>query len=100
LGGESSKTIKRMAMSSAGSQLTLWRMRSALLYYRKHHGAMGAWLASGTETLWHTLRALKHAGATDAAQQAKAEESKTLVTLMRQAWRETQGGMISPARPW
>jgi len=100
LGGESSKTIKRMAMSSSGSQLTLWRMRSALLYYRKHHGAMGAWLARGTETLWHTLRAWKNAGATDPTQQAKSEESKTLVTLMQQAWRETQGGITSPARPW
>jgi N-acetylglucosaminyl-diphospho-decaprenol L-rhamnosyltransferase len=78
-----------MTMSSTGSQLTLWRMRSVLLYYRKHHGAMGAWLAEGTETLWHALRAWKNAAATDPTQQAKAVESKTLVTLMRQAWQET-----------
>jgi len=34
-----------------------------------------------------------------AEQKRKAEEAKTLVTLMRQAWRETQGRTISPARP-
>lgn len=100
LGGESSKMVKRLSLSSAGSQLTLWRMRSALLYYRKHHGAIGAWVAKGTETLWHSLRARKHAGVADPIRQAKAEESKTLMALMRQAWQETQGGLISPTRPW
>jgi GT2 family glycosyltransferase len=38
LGGESSKMVKRLSLSSAGSQLTLWRMRSALLYYRNTMG--------------------------------------------------------------
>ncbi|MCA1790052.1 MAG: glycosyltransferase family 2 protein, partial [Thioalkalivibrio sp.] len=37
-GGESSKTLSNHKMSNHGHQLTLWRMRSALLYYRKHHG--------------------------------------------------------------
>ena len=92
--------VRRLSLSAAGSQLTLWRMRSALLYYRKHHGVIGAWLAKGTETLWHGLRARKHAGVADPNRQAKAEESKTLMALMRQAWQETQGGLISPPRPW
>ena len=65
LGGESSKTVKRLSLSSAGSQLTLWRMRSALLYYRKHHGALGAWIAKSTEMLWHGLRAWKNTGGAD-----------------------------------
>ena len=38
IGGESSRTVQRLSMSSSGAQLTSWRMRSALLYYRKHHG--------------------------------------------------------------
>jgi GT2 family glycosyltransferase len=100
LGGESSKTVKRLTMSSAGSQLTLWRMRSALLYYYKHHGLRGAWLAKKTETLWHVVRAWRNVGSGDAERQAKREESRALIALMQQAWHDTQGGRLSPARPW
>ena len=100
LGGESSKTLKRLSMSSAGSQLTLWRMRSALLYYYKHHGARGAWFARKLETMWHALRARRNTGSPDPDRRAKAEESQAIVTLMHQAWQETHGGQLSPARPW
>ena len=41
IGGESSRQIKTLEMSSAGAQLIRWRMRSTLLYYRKHHGFPG-----------------------------------------------------------
>ena len=96
-GGESSKTVENQDFSSSGSQLTLWRMRSGLLYYRKHHGALTvravAWLESG----WHRLRAWR---ALRRGQQRKAQESQRVVALMRQAWRETDGGLSSPARPW
>lgn len=100
LGGESSKTVKHLTMSSAGSQLTLWRMRSALLYYRKHHGLSGAWLAKELETCWHWLRARRNARQPGADARSKAESSAAIVALMKQAWRETQGGQISPPRPW
>ncbi|MEO8128595.1 MAG: glycosyltransferase family 2 protein [Bryobacteraceae bacterium] len=99
LGGESSKTIQNLTMSSAGSQLTLWRMRSALLYYRKHHGP-AAWLAKAMETAWHGARAWKNRFNPSAGQRAKAEESQVILQLMKRAWTETQGGRISPARPW
>jgi GT2 family glycosyltransferase len=100
LGGESSKTVRHLTMSSAGSQLTLWRMRSALLYYRKHHGWSGAWLAKALETNWHLLRASKNSRRNIIEGQAKARDSSAIVALMRQAWRETRGGLISPPRPW
>jgi len=100
LGGESSKTVKRLSMSSAGSQLTLWRMRSALLYYRKHHGVVGARVAMAEEVLWHRLRAWRNGRRTDPEGRAKAEESRAIVALMAQAWRETDGGTVSPPRPW
>lgn len=100
LGGESSKTIEHLTMSSAGSQLTLWRMRSALLYYRKHHGWSGAWLAKALETHWHSLRASKNSRSKVIEGQIKARDSAAIVMLMRQAWRETKGGLISPPRPW
>jgi GT2 family glycosyltransferase len=93
LGGESSKTLRQMKMSSAGAQLTLWRMRSALLYYRKHHGWQ-VWLAKQAESLWHGCRALKNWGST------KGEESREIVRLMDRAWKDTRGGQISPVKPW
>ena len=36
IGGESSKTVKRLQLSTNGSQLTLWRMRSELLRSEEH----------------------------------------------------------------
>lgn len=100
IGGESSKTISHLSMSSAGSQLTLWRMRSALLYYRKHHGLSGAWLAMKMEKLWHELRSGKNISSGDDARQAKAKDSLSIATLMRRAWLETKGGLTSPPQPW
>lgn len=94
LGGESSKTVTSEDFSSSGSQLTLWRMRSALLYYRKHHGAFGAWLAGRLEIGWNRLRLLK-AGIPQRKQRLARE-----IGLMRRAWSETQGGVVSPPRPW
>ena len=99
LGGESSKTVTTLTFSRSGSQLTLWRMRSALLYYRKHHGA-GAWLVKEMEQVWHSLRAWKNSRSSDPNRLRKAEDSGVMARLMQQAWRETSGGGISPARPW
>lgn len=96
-GGESSKTVENQDFSSSGSQLTLWRMRSELLYYRKHHGAITARAVALLESCWHRLRAWR---ARRQGQQRKAQESERVVALMRQAWRETDGGLSSPDRPW
>ncbi|MBX3278359.1 MAG: glycosyltransferase family 2 protein [Acidobacteria bacterium] len=100
IGGESSKTVEHLQMSKTGLQLTLWRMRSALLYYRKYHGATGAWAARIAETAWHVVRAWKNAGSADESRRAKAAESRLIIDTMKQAWRETSGGRVSPARPW
>lgn len=100
VGGASAKTIRHLGISSAGAQLTLWRMRSALLYHRKHHGAVGAWLAATTESAWHAIRARRHARASDPGRRAKHEESSRILHLMEQAWRDTFGGVVSPPRPW
>jgi GT2 family glycosyltransferase len=100
LGGESSKTIDHLRMSGSGSQLTLWRMRSQLLYYRKHHRAWGAWSTATLETTWHRLRALRNAPFASSANGAKVQESRAAIRLMQQAWRDTRGGASSPPRPW
>ncbi|MDG4554663.1 MAG: glycosyltransferase family 2 protein [Candidatus Competibacter sp.] len=100
LGGESSKTLEHLTLSSSGAQLTLWRLRSEYLYYRKQHGLATAWLAKQVEKQWHALRAWKNARRGEAGGRAKAEESRAILTLIEQAWRETDGGRVSPPRPW
>lgn len=98
LGGESSKTVTSVQFSASGAQLAGWRLRSAFLYYRKHHGDL-AWLAKETEQLWHWLRARKNASGGPPMQE-RAQESEKMLQVIAQAWRETSGGGVSPARPW
>ena len=94
LGGESSENaLSQFKMSTTGRQLTLWRMRSALLYYRKHHGWQ-AWLARQEESLWHWLQARRNRGS------QKANDSLETVQLLEKAWHDTHGGRVSPAQPW
>ena len=95
IGGASSKTLADMDFSSAGSQLTLWQLRSCLLYYRKHHGALVAWMVNRMALGWHRLRAWKNA-----AHAQKLAQSKREAVLIAQAWSDTRGGAISPLRPW
>lgn len=99
LGGESSKTVESLSMSRSGSQLALWRMRAAFLYYRKHHGA-AAWWAKEVERLWHLVRSWKNRSAAGEPGRRKATDSSLTVELLDRAWRETRGGRVSPARPW
>jgi GT2 family glycosyltransferase len=96
IGGESSKTVTHLTMASGGAQLTLWRMRSQLLYYRLWHGGWAAWWVKRQEMLWHRLRAWRNRRR-DAA---KREESETTLRLWRQAWEDTAGGTVSPPQPW
>jgi len=102
-GGESAGAVKNQHFSSLGRQLTLWRMRSELLYYRKHHGAR-VWLASRMEMLWHWARIWRNrvgpGGSQNSARERKITESRTAIALMSQAWRDTLGGRHSPPTPW
>jgi hypothetical protein len=99
IGGESSRQIKSLEMSSAGAQLVRWRMRSTLLYYRKHHGAT-AWVAKMLEIVLYRLTELRNRFSSDTRRQARAREYRNLAALMTQAWQDTQGGHKSPPRPW
>ena len=97
LGGESAKTVRLARVSKSGSQLESWRMRSGLLYYRKHHGSLGAaglhWLERG----WHKLRQLR---ALVRGQRERAADFGEHCAQLAQAWRDTAGGTRSPVRPW
>jgi GT2 family glycosyltransferase len=97
IGGESAKTVTQARVSKSGSQLETWRMRSAFLYYRKHHGLIGAAGFLSIEWGWHRLRQLKSqlTGASE-----KAADFSTHCHQLHQAWHDTCGGKSSPARPW
>jgi GT2 family glycosyltransferase len=99
IGGESSRQIKTLEMSSAGAQLIRWRMRSTLLYYRKHHG-IAAWFAKQLELLLYRLTALRNSLSSDPRRKERAHRNRNLARLMHQAWQDTNGGRTSPPRPW
>jgi GT2 family glycosyltransferase len=96
-GGESAKTVEGQTVSKSGSQLTLWRARSGLIYYRKNHGFWKAWAVNRLERSWHGLRAWR---ARNRGDKAKAVESTAHAATLKQAWNDTLGGRVSPPRPW
>jgi hypothetical protein len=99
LGGESGRQLHSPRFSGDSAQAVLWRMRSTLLYYRKHHGGQ-ARLALWLKESVYTLRRLGNRGSRDPARRERAEETRLVLDLMRQAWNETDGGRVSPPRPW
>jgi GT2 family glycosyltransferase len=99
VGGESSRRLKGLDFSSADGQVTRWRMRSTLLYYRKHHGAM-AWLVKWLELAMCGLSTLRNQFREEPRRTLKREANQNLAACMRLAWKETQGGRVSPPRPW
>ncbi|MBE9609559.1 glycosyltransferase family 2 protein [Chitinilyticum piscinae] len=100
IGGVSSQRVEGEHFNRHGSQLSLWRMRSALLYYRKHHGWLGAFGASWLERLWHGLRLWRNRLQQRQGAQARCAESLALSRLLARAWQDTAGGRSSPPRPW
>jgi GT2 family glycosyltransferase len=99
IGGESSRQVKTLEMSSTGAQLIRWRMRSTLLYYRKHHGFV-AWWSKALELTLYKLIVWRNSFSRDPRRKARAQEHRNLAILMRQAWQDTAGGRVSPPRPW
>jgi GT2 family glycosyltransferase len=97
IGGASARTVADARVSRAGSQLESWRMRSALLYYRKQHGLLSAALVHALERGWHSLRRLK---AQALGRHAQAADFATHCSQLAQAWQDTAGGRHSPVRPW
>jgi GT2 family glycosyltransferase len=99
LHGESSRQVDAQVFSENESQVMLWRMRSMLLYYRKHHGAK-AWLARWLEEGLYSLRFLRNRFSPSPARRERARQAVMLLRLLRQAWKETRGGRVSPPAPW
>jgi GT2 family glycosyltransferase len=99
IGGESGRQLTTLKFSDSEAQVVLWRMRSTLLYFRKHHG-FRVWEIRRLEDVMHSLRWLRNRWSRNAARRQRAEEARVLLALMRQAWKETKGGRVSPPRPW
>ncbi len=99
IGGESSRQLKSMEFSTKASQVVLWRMRSALLYYRKHHGGW-ARAAKWAEIGFLWLRVVRNRWSHEPERELRSRNSQSLIHLMKQAWTETNGGRVSPPRPW
>jgi GT2 family glycosyltransferase len=98
-GGESSRTLHKHIFSESEAQVVLWRMRSTLLYFRKHHGWQ-VWLAHWLEQGLLALRRGRNRFSHSPARRARGREAVLMMRLMRQAWQETQGGRVSPPTPW
>ncbi len=99
LHGESSRQVGAQVFSKNESQVVLWRMRSILLYYRKHHGAK-VWLARWLEESLYSLRFLRNRFSPSPRRRERAREAVILLHLLRRAWNETRGGRVSPPCPW
>jgi GT2 family glycosyltransferase len=99
IGGESSRQIKTLEMSSAGAQLVRWRMRSTLLYYRKHHG-IRARLAFWMERSLYAASMLRNSLTINPVRKQRKQYFRSQRALLLQAWKDTDGGRISPPRPW
>jgi GT2 family glycosyltransferase len=99
IGGESSRQLGPKEISSTGAQLIRWRMRSTLLYYRKHHGAkaLGVKLL---ELAFYRFIALRNSFSRDEERKERARASRNMARLLHQAWDDTNGGRVSPPRPW
>jgi GT2 family glycosyltransferase len=99
IGGESSRQLPSLMLSTHAREVVLWRMRSTLLYYRKHRGWQ-ARLAMYLELFLYSLRRLRNHRSSNPARRQRGDEAAQLKSLLRQAWRETHGGRVSPPQPW
>ncbi len=97
IGGESARHIK--GSNEQGAQVVNWRMRSTLLYYRKHHGGM-AWIAKWLEVGIYKLASLRNRCSTEAWRRARGQNYNDLAMAMQAAWVQTRGGRTSPPQPW
>jgi len=100
IGGESSKTMKDLGLPSSVAKTELWRMRSGLLYFGKHHGQAGARASMLLELWWYRLRALRNSWSSSIPRRASVANFELAAAALKQAWTDTLGGTTSPPRPW
>jgi GT2 family glycosyltransferase len=99
VGGESSRQLTSLDFSSTAAQVVLWRMRSTLLYYRKHHG-IRARFAFWMERTLYAAAVWRNSFTRDPERVQRKQHFRAQRALLLQAWKDTDGGRISPPRPW
>jgi len=99
IGGASTQSLLNEEYQP-GVQLSSWRMRSELLYYRKYHGELGARCTMAIEKWWHRARLLRNHGSRDKMSKRRVSNARHEIAALRQAWLDTEGGRVSPPRPW
>lgn len=99
IGGESSRQLKSLEFSQRAAQVVLWRMRSTLLYYRKHHG-WRVHLARWMEQSLYRTTVLRNRLSRTPERRERMRHHLSLIRLMDQAWTDTAGGTASPPQPW
>ena len=96
IGGGSTSVFSEKLVSKSGMQMTLWRLQSQYLYYRKNYGLIKTLMSKNLERIWNYIRYKKNIKNNP----AKAEESRVVLELIKKAWEYTEGGKIPPERPW
>jgi GT2 family glycosyltransferase len=96
IGGASTSSFSKKLVTKSGMQMSLWRLQSQYLYYRKNHGWAKAFASMAFEAAYNHIRLSRNA----AANPEKAEESRAMIRLIDQAWTLTRGGRVSPPKPW
>jgi GT2 family glycosyltransferase len=99
IGGQSSRQLRTQKISSRSAQVDMWRMRSTLLYYRKYHGPQAS-LMKWLEIALYRITVARNRFSRTPLRRERAQHHRTLITLMKQAWKDTCGGRVSPPRPW
>ena len=101
IGGESSRQVKLKSqnISSRSAQVDMWRMRSTLLYYRKYHGPKAS-IAKWLEIAMYRVTVMRNRFSRLPLRRERERHHLTLIALMKQAWKDTRGGRVSPPRPW
>jgi len=96
VGGSSKSKTDSEYKANSNDKMMLWYFRSTFIYYRKYYGFVGAQVIKNIQMIWHYLRVWKN----KIVDQNKVGESQRIMNLLRQAWKDTQGGRISPPTPW
>ncbi len=94
LGGASTTIFSAEKVSKTGKQMILWQLQSQFLYFRKNYGFFVTLSIKLLESSWNLLRILKNRNS------QKAEDSRIIIELIKKAWGNTKGGLVSPERPW
>lgn len=94
IGGESAKSLDNNRIAESGNQLTLWRLQSQYIYYKKHHGSFTAYCSKFMESSWSKLRIYKSSDRT------KKDYLLNHIKTISDAWNNTEGGKVSPPKPW